>query len=77
MTPGFRLLDVYKLPRRLDEWGLPEGARVAVVYSGESSRKEDFRFFETAAENFGGVAVRVFEDSVEAALDWLEGRGRG
>jgi hypothetical protein len=71
MTPGFRLLDVYKLPRKFDEWGLPEGARVAIVYSGESLRKEDFRFLETAAGNFGQVRLRVFEESVDAALEWL------
>jgi hypothetical protein len=75
MTPDLRLLDVYKLPRLFEGWGLPAGARLAVVYWGASPRAEDWRFLETAAGNFGGVEVRVFADAVEEARAWLSGGG--
>jgi hypothetical protein len=77
MTPDFRTLEVYQLPRQLQEWGAPEGLRTAVVYSGDSPKKEDFRFFEVVSGNFGGVEVRVFDDSLERALEWLKGGRRG
>ena len=70
-------LAVYQLPRQFEGWGLPKGARVATVYSGTSPKKDDFRFYETVAGNFGGVEVRVFEDSVERALEWLSAAGPG
>ena len=72
MTPDFRTLELYKLPRQYQEWGAPKGLRAATVYAGDSPKKEDFRFYEVVAGNFGGVEVRVFEDSLERALEWLK-----
>ena len=71
MTPNFRTLDIYKLPRNYLDWGAPAEMRVATVFASGSQKKEDFEFYETVAGNFGGVRVRVFEDSVDLAMAWL------
>lgn len=72
MRPDFRTLEVYKLPRQFQEWGTPKGLRAATVYSKDSPKKEDFRFYEVVAGKFGGVEVRVFEEALERALEWLK-----
>jgi hypothetical protein len=72
MTPDFRTLDIYQLPRIFLDLGVPRESRIATVISEHSPKKEDFKFYETVADNFGGVSVKIFEESFEAAIAWLQ-----
>lgn len=66
-------LQIYELPRTLEQLGLSRSALVAVVYSASSPSASDFRFFETVANN-QGFHVKLFT-AIEPALEWLHGDG--
>jgi hypothetical protein len=61
--------DIYKLPSDLEQYGVHQKDRLAIVYSESSDRREDYQFFETVAMN-RGLPVRLFAD-YDAALAWL------
>jgi len=61
--------DVYRLPRDLIEEGVSFPEKVAILYSEEAFKKEDFQFFEVTASNVG-MQVELFTDPV-AAREWL------
>ena len=74
MTPDFRTLELYKLPKNLVDLGVTKETRIAVVASSSSGKLADFQFFKDVAFTSGGPTVRLFEDSVELALHWLQAR---
>jgi hypothetical protein len=72
MTPDFRALDIYQLPRIFLDLGAPRESLLATVISAHSTKKEDYKFYQDVADNFGGVSVKIFEESIDAALLWLQ-----
>jgi hypothetical protein len=69
LLPAVSTYDVYRLPRDLLNGGRRFPAKVAILYSQESSKKEDFQFFEVTASNVG-MYLKLFTDP-EAAHQWL------
>jgi len=69
LVPQVSVLDLYNLPRDLLKEGVKSPAKLAVVFSAVSPRKEDFDFFETTASNVG-LYVQLFTN-LEDARTWL------
>ena len=61
-------LDIYTLPKKYKELGIPYNFRMALVVP-ENLRK-DMRFFETVCRNNGYLASVFFD--MDSALAWLK-----
>jgi hypothetical protein len=60
-------LDIYDLPKRYDELGIPRQLKMAVVV--QKSLMDNLSFYETVCRN-NGYSVSLFFDR-EFALEWL------
>jgi len=69
MVPAVEAMGIFEFPRICAEIGMRRTDRLAILYSPQSSRQEDFTFYEDTATN-EGFSHRLFVDK-EAALNWL------
>jgi hypothetical protein len=62
----FSTIDIYRIPKILDEARFPKSWKRAILVSDEL---EDYAFFETTSVN-RGHRVKIFQDADEAII-WL------
>lgn len=70
MTPDLDTLDIFDLPKILQQLGLSGEVKVAAVYSEHSLQKDDFELYQMRAWNQGIHNLRHFYD-MRKAMDWL------
>lgn len=70
MLPALSPEDIFDLPRINAEQGVARTMRVAIVFSPDSPRKEDFFFYEVRTRSKGASNIRQFDD-YDQAVDWL------
>lgn len=70
MLPSLSHEDIFDLPRINAEQGVARTMRVAIVFSPDSPRREDFFFYEVRTRSKGASNIRQFDD-YDQALDWL------
>ena len=73
MLPALSHEEIFDLPRINEEQGVALTMRVAIVFSPDSPRKEDFFFYEVRTRSKGTSNIRQFND-YDQALDWLLAR---
>jgi hypothetical protein len=70
MTPDMNTAELLDLVGMNQKMNLENTARVAMLYSENSSKKEDFDFYLVRALNIGTYNFRAFTD-FKQAIDWL------
>lgn len=70
MLPALSHEDIFDLPRINAEQGVAKTMRVAIVFSPDSPRKEDFFFYEVRTRSKGASNIRQFND-FDQAMGWL------
>jgi len=70
MLPALSHEDIFDLPRINAEQGVARTMRVAIVFSPDSPRREDFFFYEVRTRSKGASNIRQFDD-YDQAVDWL------
>jgi hypothetical protein len=70
MTPDMNAVELMDLVSMNQKMNLENTARVAMLYSENSSKKEDFDFYLVRALTIGTYNFRAFTD-FQQAIDWL------
>lgn len=70
MVPALSHEEIFDLPRISEEQGVAPTTRVAIVFSPDSPRREDFFFYEVRTRSKGNSNIRQFND-YDQALGWL------
>ena len=70
MTPDLNAVELLDLVSTNQKMNLENTAKIAMLYSENSSKKEDFDFYLVRALNIGTYNFRVFVD-FQQAMHWL------